>query len=178
MMPSTLEGCVVRFADKIAYVGRDIEDAVRAGIMEYEDIPSAIASELGNTNGKIINTLVTDIVSNSIGMDRIALSPAKGEAMKALLHDNVSRIYRSGKIRAYEITAGNTVEGLFESLLTASADPEKMKASTLKVFRMFADYIDERQYEDNESNIRKVVDFIAGMSDPFASRCYEEIYWI
>ena len=177
-MPSTLEGCVVRFADKIAYVGRDIEDAVRAGIMEYEDIPLEISSELGNTNGKIINTLVTDIVANSIGSDRIALSSAKGEAMSDLLHDNVSRIYRSEKIKAYEKTAGQTIEGLFESLLAVCPDMEKMKASKLKVFRMFADYIDERQYSEDEGDLRKVVDFIAGMSDSFASRCYEEIYWI
>ncbi len=177
-MPATLEGCVVRFADKIAYVGRDIEDAVRAGIMEYEDIPPKISSELGRTNGQIINTLVKDILANSIGKDQIALSPEKGEAMKDLLHENVSRIYRSDKIKAYEKTASNTVEGLFESLLNAAADPEKMKASSLKVFRMFADYIDERRYGDNEGALRKTADYIAGMTDSFASRCFEEIYWI
>jgi dGTPase len=177
-MPATLEGCVVRFADKIAYVGRDIEDAVRAGIMEFEDIPHSIQSELGSTNGEIINTLVTDIVANSIGQDRIALSSEKGEAMKSLLLDNVSRIYRSNKIRAYEEMARLTVEGLFEALMAAVSDPEKMRASSVKVFRMFSDYIAERHYAKEEADVRKVVDFIAGMSDSFAQKCYEEIFWI
>ncbi|MHB1452822.1 MAG: HD domain-containing protein [Saccharofermentanales bacterium] len=177
-MPATLEGCVVRFADKIAYVGRDVEDAVRAGIMEFEDIPRSVQSELGSTNGEIINTLVTDIISNSISDDRIALSSEKGEAMKSLLLDNVSRIYRSEKIKAYEKMAKLTVEGLFNALLTASSDPEKMRASRVKVYRMFSDYIDERQYGAGEPDVRKVVDFIAGMSDSFAQTCYEEIFWI
>ncbi len=177
-MPATLEGCVVRFADKIAYIGRDIEDAVRAGIMEFEDIPRSVKSELGRTNGEIINTLVSDIIAGSIGQDRIALSREKGEAMKSLLLDNVSRIYRSERIRAYERTAVQMVEGLFSALLSASSDPEKMRASQWKVFQMFCDYTDERQYADDEPAVRKVTDFIAGMTDSFARTCFEEIYMI
>lgn len=177
-MPATLEGCVVRFADKIAYVGRDIEDAVRAGIMEFEDIPKSVLSELGATNGEIINTLVMDIVANSMNQDKIALSKEKGKALKELLLDNVARIYKSEKVKAYEKTASFTVEGLFKALLSAISDQEKMACSTLKVYRMFSEYIVERQYKENEPDYRKVVDFIAGMTDGFATRCYEEIYWV
>ncbi len=177
-MPATLEGCVVRFADKIAYVGRDIEDAVRAGIMEYEDVPLAISRELGSTNAEIVNTLVTDIVANSFHHDRIALSAEKGQALSELLKENVARIYRSKKIKVYERRASQIVEGLFEAFLEASSDPEKMQASELKVFRMFANYIIERQYGPDDDDLLKTVDFIAGMSDSFATQCFEEIYWV
>jgi dGTPase len=176
-MPATLEGCVVRFADKIAYVGRDIEDAVRTGIMAFEDIPKEIKSELGKTNGQIINTLVMDIVQNSIDSDRICLSKEKGEAMKSLLIDNVDRIYQSDKIKAYEKMAQNTVEGLFDALIPICRDEEKLKTSEVKVFKMLYNYIIERGYEKGEPAVRMVTDFIAGMTDTYAQKCFEEIYW-
>lgn len=176
-MPATLEGCVVRFADKIAYVGRDIEDAARAGIMEFEDIPTEIKSELGSTNGQIINTLVTDIVKNSIEKDSICLSPEKGEAIKCLLKENVEKIYRSDKIHSYEKMARNTVESLFNTLYAVCNDEEKLEKSDEKTFKMFYNYILERGYTPEDPPVQKVVDFIAGMTDSYAQKCYEELYW-
>ncbi len=178
VMPSTLEGCVVRFADKIAYVGRDIEDAVRAGIMEFEDIPKEIKSELGKTNGQIINTLVMDIVKNSVDKDQISLSKEKGEAMKNLLLDNVDRIYKSEKIRSYEKMAQITIEGLFNALYSVCEDEEKLQKSDLKTYKTFYSYMNERNYSKEESYAQKVVDFISGMTDSYAQKCFEEIYWI
>lgn len=176
-MPATLEGCVVRIADKIAYVGRDIEDAVRAGIMEFEDVPKEIKSELGRTNGEIINSLVMDIIQNSIGQDHIMLSKEKGLAMQSLLQENVGKIYKSDKINAYEKMAKNIVEGLFNALVTAIEDTEKLRISDVKVYKNLYNFIIERDYGDNERNAQKVVDFIAGMTDSYAQKCYEEIYW-
>ncbi len=176
-MPATLEGCVVRIADKIAYVGRDIEDAIRAGIMEFEDVPVEIKSELGKTNGEIINSLVMDIILNSIGTDQIMLSKEKGMAMQNLLQENVDKIYKSEKIKAYEKMAQNIVEGLFNALVAAVEDPEKLRSSEIKVFKSLYNFIIERDYGDNERNAQKVVDFIAGMTDSYAQKCYEEIYW-
>jgi dGTPase len=176
-MPATLEGCVVRFADKIAYVGRDIEDAVRAGIMEFDDLPIHIQSELGQTNGQIINTLVTDIVERSIGKDEICLGKDKGEALHKLLLENVERIYQSEKIRSYEKMAQNIVEGLFEALMIAGKDPEKLMRSEVKVLSQFYGYVCERGYLPDEPCQTMVADFIAGMTDSYAQKCYEEIYW-
>jgi len=177
MMPATLEGCVVRIADKIAYVGRDIEDAARAGIMEFEDVPMEIKSELGRTNGEIINSLVMDIILNSIDKDQIMLSKEKGFAMQSLLQENVDKIYKSEKIKAYEKMAQNIVEGLFNALTVAIEDLEKLQVSDIKVFKNLYNFISERDYGDNERNAQKVVDFIAGMTDSYAQKCYEEIYW-
>jgi dGTPase len=176
-VPATLEGCVVRLADKIAYVGRDIEDAARAGIMEFGDLPAAIRSSLGQTNSQIINTLVTDIVGNSIGQDAVGLSRERGESMEELLRENADLIYRSDKIRRYERMVHNVVEGLFDAFRQAIADMEKMAASENRVYRGFARYLAERQYAAATTDLQKVVDYVAGMTDPYATRCFEEIYW-
>lgn len=175
--PATLEGCVVRLADKIAYVGRDIEDAVRAGIMEFEDLPAAIQSSLGRSNGQIINTLVTDIIHNSYGKDVVMLSSEHGESMEDLLRENVDRIYRSDKIRRYEKMAANVVEGLFEALLPLAQDPERLKASDHGVLKSFYDYQLERMYPDSTEGVQRVIDYIAGMTDTFANKCFEDLYW-
>jgi dGTPase len=175
--PATLEGCVVRLADKIAYVGRDIEDAVRAGIMEFQDLPAAIRSSLGQTNSQIINSLVTDVVANSLGRDDVSLSRERGESMEELLKENFALIYRSEKINRYENMVRNVIQGLFDALRRALADPEKLVASENRVFSGFARYLAERHYPAAESDLQKVTDYIAGMTDPFATRCFEEIYW-
>jgi dGTPase len=175
--PATLEGCVVRLADKIAYVGRDIEDAVRAGIMEFQDLPAAIRSSLGQTNSQIINSLVTDVVAHSLGRDEVGLSRERGESMEELLKENVELIYRSEKINRYENMVRNVIQGLFDALRRALADPEKMAASENRVFIGFARYLAERHYAAGESDLQKITDYIAGMTDPFATRCFEEIYW-
>ena len=175
--PSTLEGCVVRIADKIAYIGRDIEDACLAGIMEFEDIAPAITSRLGKTNSQIINTLVGDLIHNSLDKDEIRLSDEAGEAMKELLEENVARIYRSEKINRYEETVKNAIEGLFEALMAAMKDKEKAAASGNSVFTNMAHYAQNYPRKDT-GDTQIVVDYIAGMTDSYAMSCYEKIYWI
>ncbi len=175
--PATLEGCVVRLADKIAYVGRDVEDAARAGIMEFDDLPAAIKTSLGRTNGQIINTLVTDIITNSRNQDAIILSRERGESMEELLNENVDRIYKSDKIKRYEKMVQNVIEGLFDALCQALGDPEKLASSNNRVYRSFHQYLVERKYPESLPNPQKAVDYIAGMSDSFATKCFEDIYW-
>lgn len=176
-MPATLEGCVVRIADKIAYVGRDIEDAARAGIMEFEDLPPAISSALGTTNSQIIHRLVTDIIHHSLDKDAIILSDESGQAMEALLKENVRRIYQSDKIKRYELRVQTTVEGLFDALMAAVTDLPKAVASGNAVYSGFSAYV--TSYPDpNASPLQMVTDYIAGMTDSFANKCYEAIYWV
>ncbi len=175
-MPATLEGCVVRIADKIAYIGRDVEDAARAGIMEFEDIPAAIRNTLGATNGQIINTLVTDIIEHSAGQDAIILSQECGQSMEELLRENVARIYRSEKINRYETMVKNVTEGLFDVLMVAGADPEKLAASDHRTFRAFAAYLAAHP-GPLDPLVQKVLDYIAGMTDGFATKSFEDIYW-
>lgn len=177
-LPFTLESCVVRLVDKIAYVGRDIEDAVRVKLMDMQDIPTEIRNELGHTNGEIINTLVRDLVENSYEMDCIKLSPEKGEALEKLINENVRLIYKADKITRYEKIAENTLEGLFQNLLGSLNDFERLQYSDSKVYRMFHKFILDKNYTEIESDSQKVIDFIAGMTDSFAQSCFEEIYWM
>ncbi len=176
--PFTLEACIVRLVDKIAYVGRDIEDAVRVKLMDMHDIPGDIREELGHTNGEIINTLVCDLVENSYNKDCIQLSPAKGEALERLINENIRLIYKADKITRYEKIAENTLEGLFDSLLESLNDFERLQYSDIKVHRMFYNFILDKCYDKSESNAQKVIDFVAGMTDSFAQSCFEEIYWM
>lgn len=175
--PATLEGSIVRMADKIAYVGRDIEDAARAGIMEFEDIPTAIRSTLGQSNGQIINTLVTDIVENSYKQDAVILSQERGDSMEELLKENVARIYRSEKIKRYEIMVQNVTEGLFEAFFQAAADPEKLAATENRALRGLSEYLRGHPGPDHEPIAQRITDYIAGMSDHYATKSFEAIYW-
>jgi len=177
-MPSTLEGCVVRMADKIAYAGRDIEDAARAGIMEMGDVPCAIRSTLGDTNGEIINTLVRDIILNSRGQDRIVMSGEIGQALENLLQENVKQIYQSEKIRRYEAMADMTLAGVYEGLYAAASDLERLSSAQDEILRAFHSYLTTRGYGPDVSTARRVTDYVAGMSDNFATRCYERLYWV
>ena len=175
--PATLEGCVVRFADKIAYVGRDMEDALRAGFINNDYLPSEVKNRLGNTNSEVINTLVGDIIHNSLDKDEIRMSDATFEAMNEFLNKNVEQIYLSKKIMTYERTVTTTIEALFEAFMEASEDEEKSLRSTSKVIRDFATYLREHP-EKNASNVRKVADYISGMTDTFCTQCFEQLFRI
>lgn len=175
--PYTLEGCIVRLVDKIAYVGRDLEDARRAGIITMWDISKDASNVLGNSNSQIINTLVMDIVEHSYEQDRIQLSEEKGQALKELLSANNAYIYNSDKIKRYEKNTMNILEGIFESLYNATEDIEKMQNSKVNVLRNFHSYIQQMNYERTETREQMVVDYVAGMTDNYAMKCYEELYW-
>jgi dGTPase len=176
--PYTLEACIVRLVDKIAYVGRDIEDALRVRLMDINDIPKEICNELGYTNGEIINTLVCDMIENSYGKDCIQLSKEKGEALEKLINENVRLIYQSDRIKRYEKTAENVLEGLFFDLLENIKDIERLKSREQKVYRKFINFIKDIGYSKEDTDEQKVVDFIAGMTDNFALSCFDEIYWL
>lgn len=178
-LPATLEGCIVRMADKIAYVGRDIEDGARAGLMSFSALPASIKTELGSTNGEIINTLVEDIIEHSYGNDAIILSIEKGQAMEELLNNNLRHIYLSDRIQRYDYTVRNVVQGLFEIFLEFAVDPEKLasEAQYNMMFRNFFDYL-EKHPEKDAPALRKVTDYIAGMTDHFAQECFEQIFQI
>ena len=173
--PYSLEACVVKIVDKIAYVGRDIEDAMRVKLINIDDISKDVKDELGVTNGEIINTLVLDLVNNSYEKDYIALSEEKGKALSELISENYDHIYSAENIIRYEKGVQNIIEGLFEYLYDSAGDFEKMEKSEIKVLRNFCNFIKEGGFEE-EPAWRKTVDFIAGMTDNYANVCYIEIF--
>lgn len=175
-MPYTLEACVVRLVDKIAYVGRDIEDAIRAKLIDYKDISPEIRCELGATNGEMINTLVLDLIENSYNTEYIRLSRAKGEALREMILTNNKQIYQSGLLRRYEITAKNAIEGLFEILYENAKNLDRKNKS--KTMHRLISYIDEKGYGEEEQPEQIVTDYIAGMTDAYALQTFEDLYWI
>ena len=89
----TLEGCVVKIADVIAYIGRDIEDAIRLKVIKRRDIPREVRIILGSSNDKIIDILVSDLIKNSYNKDYLAFSEDILKALNDLLNFNIKRIY-------------------------------------------------------------------------------------
>ena len=97
--PMTMEGCVVRMADTISYIGRDIDDAIRLGLIRRGAIPKECAEILGDTNGTIVYTLVEDLVANSLNRPHVCFSNEVGEALKKLKDFNYKYLYKSDKVK-------------------------------------------------------------------------------
>ena len=93
LIPMTLEGCVVRISDVVGYIGRDLEDAIRLGVIKPTDVPKNVLSTLGNTNSEIVNTIVNDIIKNSKGKPYIKMSDNIFQAMIELKRFNTENIY-------------------------------------------------------------------------------------
>jgi dGTPase len=162
LIPMTLEGCVVRMADTIAYIGRDLEDAIRLGILRRGDIPSAIVRSLGNTNGTIVYRLVTDVIQNSHGKRSVAFSPEISDALKALKDFNLERIYMNPKSK----THSETIRKLFARLFEMRLEELETNRRTSDIFSGFlADMSDS--YIDSHTPPEIVRDYIAGMTDRY-----------
>ena len=158
--PMTLEGCVVRISDIIGYIGRDIEDAIELGLFERSELPKEITEVLGNTNSDIMNTIILDIIENSLDKPYIALSERVYRALFALKKFNGENIYsksmtnedieyyRSGMNQLYHIYLddinGNRGESVIYTIFLNSQSPRYLKGTDAR---------------------RKVIDFIAGMTD-------------
>ncbi len=178
-VPATMEGCVVRFADKIAYVGRDIEDALRTGVLASEFSLSPVADVMGNSNSEIINFLVQDIIENSMDKGCIMMSDHAGEALEHTLNDNVKKIYTTSKVKTYEKYCDLMLEGLFDAFYEAVRNIGKAADSKSPAIRKFAEFVyNHPEFKANENTPLPIYvsDYIAGMTDSFAVGCFNEIY--
>lgn len=161
-MPATLEGCVVRISDTIAYIGQDIEDAIRLNILKREDLPADCARYLGNTNSQIIDTLVKSVILNSFGYDHIAFDEETSHYLYKLKNFNYERIYTDRNVKRSRKIINRSIEILFDQYLE---DIESQDVES-KIFTQFLNRKDE-QYMASFSNPEKVRDFIATMTDRY-----------
>lgn len=170
LVPMTLEGCVVRISDIIGYIGRDIEDAVRLGILTKDEIPSNIANILGTTNSDIINTIVLDIVKNSYDKPYITMTKEIYSAIEHLKKFNYENIYNKAntkeQIKFYE----KQFRFLFNTYLKQLN--ENMKEE--KIYKVFIKEMD-KLYLENNTNERIVIDYIAGMTDDYFNIEYNRL---
>lgn len=166
LVPMTLEGCVVRLCDTISYIGRDIEDAIRVGLIKREDIPERPAEVLGRTNGKIIYRLVSDLVQTSLGQERAAFSPEVARALEELKRFNIERIYHSPRIKREM----EKVRRLFATLFERYLDDLRRDRRESIIFCGFLAGMSEDYLASPPVEI--VRDFIAGMTDDyFLAQC-------
>jgi len=169
--PMTLEGCVVRMADTVSYIGRDIEDAIRLRLIRRDDLPSRCRKVLGETNGTIVYTLVEDLVTNSLGQDLVRFSERVGEALQDLKEFNQERIYQSGKVKEQTHKIKLMIELLFEKYCR---DLEAGDESS-SIFSEFLDGMSD-DYRQSTPDPGIVRDFIAGMTDEyFLNQCQENL---
>ncbi len=162
LTPMTLEGCVVRLADSIAYIGRDIEDAIELGIINRDDLPLECVQVLGNTNGHIVYSLVTDLIATSNKLNTISFSPVIAEALLALKRFNYQSIYLNPKVKAGTTEIKHSYEVMFTTYLQHLANQD----GNSMIISDFAHYLDpQRLAQTPPAGI--VRDFIAGMTDDY-----------
>jgi dGTPase len=171
LMPMTIEGCVVRMADTVAYIGRDLEDAIRLNLIKRSDVPEKIVKVIGNTNGTIVYNLVTDILENSAQQPHVAFSPKVSEALEKLKQFNLKHIYLNPKIKRHAPLIKNLFEYLFDKYLTDITQGNE--SST--IFRGFMQNMSDN-YICRHKPAEIVRDFIAGMTDRyFLLQCPEDM---
>lgn len=160
--PMTLEGCVVRLSDIIGYIGRDIEDAIMIGRLKREDLPKEIINVLGDNNRDIINTLILDIIKNSMNKPYIKLSKEVYNALFQLKKFNYDKIYQYAITKEEYDTYLKGMKKLYYNYLEAIEKEEKESI----IYQVFLK--DQcMEYLENTSNKRKVIDFLAGMTDAY-----------
>ena len=161
LMPSTLEGKIVRLSDKIAYINHDIDDAIRARVLSEKDIPIEYRKILGTTTRKRLDTLIHNIVTNSLNKNDICMSREVQEAMQGLRKFMFQNVYRNPR---------------------AKGEEERAKALLSRLFQYYVEHIDLlpawylKMMEQGEKKERIVCDYIAGMTDQYAIAKFEEYF--
>mgnify|MGYP001064061679 CR=1 FL=1 len=162
LRPMTMEGCVVRMADTISYIGRDIEDAIRLGLIGRDDIPSCSSRVLGDSNGTIVYSLVEDLVFESAGLSYLRFSGEVGEALKKLKLFNQERIYSNPRVKEQT----GKIELMFRLLFERYLHDLERGDEDSEVFSGFLSGM-SGQYKQNTPPAGIVRDFIAGMTDEY-----------
>lgn len=159
--PSTLEGRVVRFSDKIAYIHHDMDDAIRGGILKEEDVPKEIGEVIGYNSAEWIDHFIHDIVSNSYEKNCIVMSEPVAEAMARLRRFMFEHVYTNPKAKSEEGKAVMLVETLFGYFCKHK---DRLSGEMLMLL------------ERGEPLERVVCDHISAMTDRYAIAKFEEIY--
>ena len=158
--PATLEGRVVSLADRIAYINHDIDDAIRAGVLEESDLPEACVNVLGHSHGKRINSMILDVVEQSAGQPFVKMSSGMYEQFDALRDFMFDHVYKNPK---------------------AKSEEEKAKRVIFELFHYYLNHIDlltgeYAKYLETDGKERAVADYIAGMTDNYAVSEYVRIF--
>lgn len=161
LMPSTLEGKIVRLSDKIAYINHDIDDAIRARVLAEEDIPREYREILGETTRIRLDTLIHNIITNSLGRNDICMSQEVESAMRNLRKFMFEKVYRNP---------------------VAKGEEKRAEALLSRLYQYYIEHIDIlpawylAMIDQGQTKERVVCDYIAGMTDQYAIAKFEEYF--
>ena len=160
--PATLEGQIVKISDRIAYINHDIDDAIRSGVLTFEQLPEREVSILGSTHADRINNLIVDLCKNSEGKDTISLSPEFAGSLDRLREFMFENVYSSKKVRGV-------------------SDLDKVERIISSLYSYYMEHSDEipgiyKQIEKEEGTAVAVKDLISGMTDRYALNLYEKLF--
>ncbi|MDR2864210.1 MAG: HD domain-containing protein [Spirochaetaceae bacterium] len=170
LVPMSMEGCIVRISDIIAYVGRDIEDAITVDLIKRYDIPKDITDVLGHNNRDIINSLIIDIINHSFDKDSLSFSLDVYTALKNLVQWNYKNIYNN----PLKTTQDGKIEIMFNTVLNTLLEgkaPDKIK-------HYYDDWLNKErsgEYISENKEARKVADYVSGMTDDFLLSVYSDL---
>ena len=160
--PATLEGQIVKISDRIAYINHDIDDAIRSGVLTFEQLPEREVSILGSTHADRINNLIVDLCKNSEGKDTISLSPEFAGSLDRLREFMFENVYSSKEVRGV-------------------SDLDKVERIISSLYSYYMEHSDEipeiyKQIEKEEGTAVAVKDLISGMTDRYALNLYEKLF--
>lgn len=160
--PETLEGEVVRIADRIAYINHDIDDAIRANIIKREELPKDCIEKLGQYHGERINIMILDVIENSLGKEKITMGEEIGYYTEKLRQFMFERVYFNSVAKREEGKAKNIIEQLYRYYLD---NYDKLPEEHKKLYR------------DNIFSKEDIIcDYIAGMTDRYAVNLFKDLF--
>ena len=173
IIPMTLEASVVRLSDIIAYIGRDIEDSIKIGIVKREELPKDITDILGDNNSKIVDTLIKDIIINSFDKPYLIFSEKVFDALVKLMDWNYKNIYASPEANKHQ----DIIEGLFYELYDCYLKKVQKFGVNIKMSQSERNLYDFIKEKDSDTNIKRaLIDYIAGQTDQyFLKECIENV---
>lgn len=160
-MPSTLEAMVVKYSDRIAYINHDIDDSIRAGILSGADLPRESIELLGRSHGQRIDTMVRDLIKNSLGKDKISMSSPVFKEMNKLRDFLFEVVYTNPDVKKGEENYARILKELYYYYLE---NPQAIPQSLRDI------------YPEGEDTHRIVTDYIAGMTDQYIMYSYDKIF--
>ena len=160
--PMTLEGQVVRMSDKIAYVNHDIDDAIRGGILSEADIPPKYRQILGKSTKERLNTITHDVIINSMDKPIVKMSEEVEEAMQGLRNFMFENVYRNPLAKQEETKAIEMIKNLYHYYMEHL---DKIPQEYLQLME-----------KNNDSKEQVICDYIAGMTDNYAVKTFQEIF--
>jgi len=162
---------VVRVADIIGYIGRDIEDAITVKLIHRKDIPCEVVEVLGNRNDTIINRLALDLIENSFDKNYLAFGDEVFSALGKLKSFNYENIYLNPLIKGQN----DKIKRMFELLFETYLDDLRKKRVNSPIYKFFISHLNTI-YLDNTALERIVIDFISGMTDDFFNNQFKKIF--